>query len=97
MKKLYYDPQSLNIGGNEVSELRHADDTLLLSTTTEGLGKLIESVKENNGAQNLYLNAKKTKIMPTDKSQRLPDIKINGGKVEVVNEYQYLGTRFSKQ
>ena len=86
---------SLNIGGHDLSELRYADDTVLLSTTPEGLERLILSVKENSENQNLFLNTKKTNIMKTDKSSQYPDIKINDESIEVVNEFQYLGTLLS--
>ena len=52
---------SLNIGGRDLPELRYADDTVLLSSTTEGLEKMIKSVKKHSEEQNLSLNAKKTK------------------------------------
>ena len=83
---------SLNIGGHDLPELRYADDTVLLSTTPEGLEKLIMSVKRHSEVQNLFLNAKKTKIMKTDKSKQHPDIKVNNENIEVVKEFQYLGT-----
>ena len=54
---------SLNIGGRKYPELRYADDTVLLSTTPEGLEKMIHAVKKHSENQNLYLNAKKTKIL----------------------------------
>ena len=49
-------------------------------------------VKKHSEVQNLFLNAKKTKIMKTDKSKQNPDIKINNENIEVVKEFQYLGT-----
>ena len=97
MRKMYYEDHfdnfdSINIGGHNFPELRYADDTVLLSTTPEGLEKLIMSVKRHSEDQNLFLNAKKTKIMKTDKSKQEPNIKINNENIEVVNEFQYLGT-----
>ena len=50
---------SLNIGGKSLPELRYADDTVLLSSTPEGLEKMIKSVKNHSEKQNLFLNAKK--------------------------------------
>ena len=50
---------SLNIGGRDLPELRYADDTVLLSSTTEGLEKMIKSVKKHSEEQNISLNAKK--------------------------------------
>ena len=42
-KDLYNEP---NIQGLKLRDLRYADDTALLSVTTEGLHQLIHSVKE---------------------------------------------------
>ena len=52
---------SLNIGGRSLPELRYADDTVLLSTTPEGLEKMIKTVKNHSECQNLSLNAKRQK------------------------------------
>ena len=100
MRQLHSDPNpskysSLSIGGHELPELRYADDTVLLSTTPTGLEELINDVKEHSEKQNLYLNAKKTKIMKTDKSKQCPEIKVNNDTLEVVNEFQYLGTKLT--
>ena len=54
---------SISVGGRSLPELRYADDTVLLSSTPEGLEKMIKSVKNHSENQNLFLNAKKTKIM----------------------------------
>ena len=83
---------SLNIGGNEYPELRYADDTVLLSTTPEGLENMIRSVKTHSENQNLFLNAKKTKIMRTDKTQRATNIIIDNDLIEEVLDFDYLGS-----
>ena len=97
MRHLYHNNSfeafdSLSIGGHDIPELRYADDTVLLSTTPEGLEKLIIAVKNHSENQNLFLNAKKTKIMKTDKSHANPIIKIGNEEIEVVKEFNYLGT-----
>ena len=83
---------SLNIGGREYPELRYADDTVLLSTTPEGLEKMINSVKTHSEKQNLCLNAKKTKIMRTDKTSRPTNIVIDNSLIEEVPDFDYLGS-----
>ena len=52
--------------GLSIKDLRYADDTALLATTTTGLENLIKSVKEHREQTGLFLNVKKTKIMSTD-------------------------------
>ena len=83
---------SLNIGGQKYPELRYADDTVLLSTTPEGLEKMIRAVKTHSENQNLFLNAKKTKIMRTDKTTRATNIIIGNDVIEEVPDFDYLGS-----
>ena len=76
-KDLYNEP---NIQGLKLRDLRYADNTALLSTTTtEGLHQLIHSVKEHKG---LFLNIKKTKIVDTDRCKKTSDITVDGETVE---------------
>ena len=83
---------SLKIGGKAYPELRYADDTVLMSTTPEGLEKMIKATKKHSENQNLYLNAKKTKIMKTDKSKKEPYITIDNEAIENVQKFEYLGS-----
>ena len=50
-----------NIQGLKLRD-HYADDTALLSTTTESLHQLIHSVKEHSENKGLFLNIKKTKL-----------------------------------
>ncbi len=53
---------------------------------------MIKSVKNHSENQNLFLNAKKTKIMKSDKTERATNIIIDGDKIEEVNNFDYLGS-----
>lgn len=97
MRNVKYDEtygkyESFTIGGNEIPELRYADDTVILSNTPEGLEHLILAVKIHSEEQNLQLNIKKTKIMTTDRTTQQPKIRINGEEIENVTEFEYLGS-----
>ncbi|GFR63181.1 endonuclease-reverse transcriptase [Elysia marginata] len=59
---------AIKLNGNPITELRYADDTALLSKTTEGLNDLMQNVKKFSQNENLPLNAKKTKVKDSDKS-----------------------------
>ena len=78
-KDLYNEP---NIQGLKLRDLHYADDTALLSTTTEGLHQLIHSVKEHSENKGLFLNIKKTKIVYTDRCKKTSDITVDGETVE---------------
>ena len=82
----------MNIGGTDYPELRYADDTALLSQTPQGIEKMINSVRVHSEKQNLYLNAKKTKIMSTDKTKENANIQINNDTIENITEFEYLGS-----
>ena len=109
MRRVRHDPQryrdpenkdfdffsSLNVGGRKYPELRYADDTVLLLTTHGGLKEIIRSVKTYSEEQNFYLNANKTKIMKTDKTQTKIDIKIENDTIQEIEEFKYLGSIIS--
>ena len=58
-----------NIQGLKLRDLRYADGTAFLSTTTEGLHQLIH--------KGLFLNIKKTKIVDTDRCKKTSDITVD--------------------
>ena len=90
-KDLYNEP---NIQGLKLRDLRYADDTALLSTTTEGLHQLLHSVKEHSENKGLFLNIKKTKIVDTDRCKKTSDIiTVDGETVECLENFEYLGSK----
>ena len=84
--------EALKIGGHALPELRYADDTALLSTSLNGIEKMIASVQKYSEKQNLYLNIAKTKIFTTDKMKETADIYVNDQKIERVDRFEYLGS-----
>ena len=72
--------------------MRYADDTALLSTTPTGLNKLVKSVKKHSEDKDLLLNAKKTKIMSTDKNSTA-QVEMEGEQLENVTNFIYLGAQ----
>jgi hypothetical protein len=51
-----------------------------------------EYIQQHSEEQNLYLNATKTKIMPTGKLHIVNEISVNNQKLEIVASYEYLGS-----
>jgi hypothetical protein len=68
MSEMIQKKNNIEIRGYKIPEIRYADDTVLLSTSQSGLEKLIRSIQQHSEKKNIYLNATKTKIMPTVKS-----------------------------
>ena len=53
----------IKIAGRNINNLRHADDTTLMSESEEVLKSLLMNVKEESQKVGLKLNIQKTKIM----------------------------------
>ena len=53
----------IKIAGENINNLRHADDTTLMTESKEGLKSLLMKVKEESEKVGLKLNIQKTKIM----------------------------------
>ena len=53
----------IKIGGRNINNLRHADDTTLMEDSEEELKSLLMKVKEESEKVGLKLNIQKTNIM----------------------------------
>ena len=98
MREVEHDQRKNNydepaVQGLRLRDLRYADDTALLSTTTRGLENLITAVKDHSDCKGLQLNVKKTKIMDIDKCTEEAVIVIDGEEIERVDSFEYLGAR----
>ena len=77
-----------------MSNLRYADDTVLIASNMNELQQLLDKVREASEKAGLFLNAKKTKTMKIQRQPAMDDdehININGVAVENVKEFTYLG------
>ena len=76
----------------------YADDVALLSPTVHGMQSLIDICASYGHENALKYNFKKTKVMFFGKSARQIDpdsFKLNGGTVEIVENWKYLGFHLS--
>ena len=53
---------------------------------------LLSQVKSTSEEKGLLLNTKKTKIMVLDKNDSSADFVLDGQKIEVVKQFEYLGS-----
>ena len=74
----------------------YADDTVLLSETKAGIQELLNGYSDYCNKNRLNINIEKTKIVIFSKNHRKPIIYINNQKIEVVNQFKYLGITISK-
>ena len=81
----------IKIAGRNISNLRYADDTILMAESEE-LKSLLMKVKEESEKVGLKLNIQKTKIMASS-----PTIswQIDGETMETVRDFIFLGSKIT--
>ena len=77
----------IKIAGRNINNLRHADDTTLMSESEEELKSLLMKVKEESESVGLKLNIQKTKITA---SSPITSWQIDGETMEIMTDY-FLG------
>ena len=78
--------------GENINNLRYADDTTLMAESEEELKSLLMKVKEENEKEGLKLNIKKTKIMT---SGPITSWQIDGETVETVSDFIFWGSKIT--
>ena len=84
----------IKIPRRNINKLRYADDTMLTAESTEKLKSLLMKMKEETEKGGLKLNIQKTKNMI---SVPITSWQIEGGKVEVMTDFTFLGSGKSLQ
>ena len=79
----------IKIAGRNINNLRHADDTTLMTESKEELKSLLMKVKEETEKVDLKLNIQKTKIMA---SSPITSWQIDGETMETVTDFLFLGS-----
>ena len=74
----------IKIAGRHISNLRYAEDTILMAESEEELKSLLMKVKEESEKVGLELNIKKTKIMATSPNTWW---QIDGETVETMRDF----------
>ncbi|XP_043475764.1 uncharacterized protein LOC122507221 [Leptopilina heterotoma] len=86
------------IGKVKIYSLKFADDLVLLADFPEGLRQMLKSLEGYVTKNGLEVNIKKSKVIVFRKGGKLKKgekWEIFGEKLEIVNEYKYLGFWFS--
>ena len=89
--------EGINIHGQNINNLRYADETALMANKPENLQKVVTKVKEVSSKGGLDMNVKKTKTMINSKEPKgkKVEIKVNGETLEQVDTFKYLGTQIT--
>ena len=82
----------IKIAGRNIHKLRYADDTTIMAEREEELKSFLMKVKEESEKAGLKLSIQKTKIMT---SGPITSWQIDGGKVEAVTNFIFLGSKIT--
>jgi hypothetical protein len=83
----------IRIGGRTITNLRYADDTVLLAESEAQLQDMLDIINERSNEVGMKLNVKKTKAMVISKQHEKLQIRlvVDGELIEQVDSYVYLG------
>src|SRR6218665_3693675 len=84
----------VHIGGRRLTDLRYADDIVLLAESEEELQKIVNRLYQVGSEKGLLINIDKTKIMTLNGKMR--NIILNGSRLEQVSTFQYLGSMIAE-
>ena len=82
----------INVARRNINNLKYTDDTTVMAKVKEELMNLLMRVKEESEKADLKLNIQKTKIMA---SSPITSWQIDGGKVETVTDFLFLGSKIT--
>ena len=82
----------IKIAGENINNLRYADDTTLMTESEEELKSLLMMVKEESEKAGLKLNIQKTKIMA---SGTITSWRVDGETMETVTDFIFLGSKIT--
>lgn len=83
-----WETYGININGEYLSNLRFADDIILITESHTQLQEMISSLDEESQKYGLTMNCQKTKAMTNG---RLLPLYVNNQTLEYVDNYIYLG------
>ncbi|KAG1714816.1 Ribonuclease Oy [Nymphon striatum] len=87
------DLPGISLGGNNINNIRFADDTALIAASEKKLQALLDKVVECSDKMGLTINVKKTKSMTISKKKQPPNCKLTIGQksIEQKDTFNYLG------
>ena len=93
------DLPGITIHGQNLNNIRYADDTALIADSEENLQEIVSHVKTESSKKGLDMNIKKTKVMiisrnPTGKKIK---IEVDGQYLEQIEKMKYLGTLITEE
>ena len=87
------DQKGFIIGGQNINNLRYADDTVLIAKSEKRLQDLLDKVVEESKKKGLTINYKKTECMVVSKREgQACALKIRDNTIKQVKRFNYLGS-----
>ena len=90
--------KGLKVGGQNITNIRYADDTVLLAESVEDLQKLLDIVVRESELKGLSINCKKTECMVVSKKKDIPrcSLKVKDQIIKQVSAFNYLGSTITE-
>ena len=90
--------EGVRIGGQNINNIRFADDTVLVADTEEKLQVMLDEIREESERRGLNINVKKTESMVISKQSPVPRINLRCGNqiVKQVDRFIYLGSMITE-
>ena len=90
--------RGIQINGENMTNIRYADDTVLMAENEQELQHLLQDVNQACKKYGMALNYKKTKVMIMGKGEiERIKIKLEDSELEQVNKYKYLGSWITEE
>lgn len=89
------EPLGIKVNGVCISNIRYADDTILLGNSVEELQQILDKINNISKEHGLAINAKKTKFMIVSRDNAPYDdarLRVDNKNLERVSKYKYLGS-----
>ena len=93
IEEAFEDLDGVSVNGENLTNIRYADDTVLLAESESKLQLLVQSLNDKCREYGMSLNENKTKVMVLEGSEINENININvqGRILEQIEGYSYLG------
>ena len=85
--------EGIKVNGRNITNIRYADDTVLLATSEENLQELVNNLVEKSAEYEMALNPQKTECMVITKRDMVPQCHITVNRVQLkqTRKFIYLG------
>ena len=85
--------KGININGQSITNIRYADDTIILAESEQQLQGMIDKPDATCEQYGMAMNAKKTKTMIVEKTpEKQCEVNVKRQRLTQVKQYKYLGT-----